>query len=231
MAEAIESQLIACVSSYLQIIDYFSMSTAQYNYNNNDEQSATVSSFLEARINIFSALTSLNFLLSEAEDANQSLLVVGRVCLAPRLVDAVYDVCLVSKVVHDDTSGSVSGVVIHWLYPRNVYELRSSGMAISVATGSLDGGDCSGAGGLRLYTQTHHSERITALRNLMVGEELMVSAQNLLLVLLFTVHACTLPLLTTATLCVLGDKWLSLRLLFARSVESEISLWAIRFRA
>lgn len=229
MAEVIKEQLSACVASYRQIIEFFALTTSslKYNYDNKDDESTTVSSFLEARINIISALMSLNSLLSEVEmststtatsaaeeeeggdkklnsgsgcGSGSDMWVIGRLCLAPRLFDGVLDVCVVTDLVFetqtrtqaptetDRGSGSsssnsggnsssdvsdpapehvsrppVSDVVIHWVYPRNVYELRSSGMTVSVmgSRNTSTGSNSSSSGsssGLQVYTQTLHAE-------------------------------------------------------------------------
>lgn len=170
MPDEIKAQLSSCVDSYKQIIEYFATNTKKYNFNNDDEESRTVTSFLEGRLSIASALASLNFLLTEllgAIDQSNNVLVVGRMCLAARHLDGVMDLCLIVDVIRDgDDPGVVSEVVIQWLYPRNVYELRSSGMSISVAGGGL--------GGLRLYTQAMHQERQLQLQALQPGDRVMV---------------------------------------------------------
>ena len=189
MAEEIKAQLSACVTSYRQIIDFFALNTQKYNYDNKDDDSAAVTSFLDARVNILSALISLNGLLSEIS-VDDCLFITGRICLAPRLLDGIHDVCVVTDIVLDKDSGDVSDVVIHWIYPRNVYELRSSGMTISVVGSNSSGSSSSSSSkdilsnndkysgnnsGLMLYTLTHHAERIAALQALEVGDPVLVS--------------------------------------------------------
>jgi hypothetical protein len=169
MAEVIKDQLISCVASYKQIIDYFATTnkSQKYNYDNRDEESVSVTSFLEARLNIISALVSLNFLLSDVVSvtSDPTISIIGRVCLAPRLLDGTHDVCVVTDVVLDegDSGGAVSEVLIHWVYPRNVYELWSSGIKVVVGSG------------LRVYTQAMHTERVSALQALAVGDAVLVS--------------------------------------------------------
>mmetsp|Transcript_4165 Transcript_4165/g.7063 ORF Transcript_4165/g.7063 Transcript_4165/m.7063 type:complete len:579 (-) Transcript_4165:40-1776(-) len=169
MSDEIKAQLSACVDSYKQIIEYFATNSKKYNFNNNDEESTTVTSFLDARLNVASALVSLNFLLTEVDgSANvpDNVLIVGRLCLATRHMDGIMDLCLIVEVVREaDNPGDVAEVVIQWVYPRNVYELRSAGMRHSVAAG---------LGGLRLYTQPMHQERQAALQALQTGDKLMV---------------------------------------------------------
>ena len=191
MTEQIRAQLVACVTSYQQIIEYFSSHRVKYNYNDeNNEDYETVTSFINARINIISALVSLNFLLNDSisslssivvnEQQQQQLLddnednmisIIGRICLTKRLIDGIDDLCVITDVTYDNGQQEVSDVTFHWIYPRNIYELRSSGIKLAY-------GQDKSHNKLRIYTQEMHEERVAALQALRVDDMVMVGVLN-----------------------------------------------------
>ena len=190
MTDQIRAQLVACVTSYQQIIEYFSSHRVKYNYNDeNNEDYETITLFINARINIISALVSLNFLLNDSitplsslvvneqhqqqqlddnEDNEDNMIsIIGRICLTKRLIDGIDDLCVITDVTYDNDQQEVSDVTFHWIYPRNIYELRSSG--IKLAYGQDKNHDK-----LRIYTQEMHEERVAALQALRVDDMVMV---------------------------------------------------------
>ena len=139
---------------------------------------------------------SSNECVSDAVSGGHDIYIVGRMCLAPRLCDGILDVCVITSVVVDECGSSSSGVnssnsgdrvsdrvsevVIHWVYPRNIYELRSAGIRVSVASECVSERVSERvSGGLVLYTQEMHTERITALQALQQSDRVLVNPHSL----------------------------------------------------
>mmetsp|Transcript_14706 Transcript_14706/g.22181 ORF Transcript_14706/g.22181 Transcript_14706/m.22181 type:complete len:468 (-) Transcript_14706:84-1487(-) len=118
-------QLEECVSSYI------TLSELLLSPSNREE-------LTEPYFHILHAILSLNWLIDTPD------LFIGCICHAPRLCDGTTDLAIATQQLNDDT------YLISWIYPRNMYEMRSAGMRMDVTV-------------LSRYTEVEHAERVKVL--------------------------------------------------------------------
>jgi hypothetical protein len=133
----VEEQLVTCVEGYLQLTTFL---------NDNKEH---LEAFANARASIISGISTLNSMLTEWKPC------VGRLCVTPRQFDGVMDVAIILSC-----EGEGMWRII-WLYPRNVYEIFSTGIRI-------------GENKLTEYSQSMQNEMDVKLKSLSHGDSVLV---------------------------------------------------------
>lgn len=133
----VEVQLFTCIESYLQLTSFL---------NENREH---VEQFVDARVSIISGISVLNSMLPEWRHG------VGRLCLTPRLVDGYLDIGI---IISSEGEGMWKFV---WMYPRNKYEICSTGILTSQNK-------------LTEYSQSMQQERYLKLRSMVHGDSVLV---------------------------------------------------------
>jgi hypothetical protein len=132
-----EEQLKVCVGNYLELSELMRGG------------GHLSKELIAARKNLFSMLFTIHSHL------NSTKFDVGSICYAPRLAEGMMDLALIISKYDDDMCS------ISWIYPRNIYELSSSGIRIDIDR-------------LQPYTEEMNTERISTLEKLFVDSLVLV---------------------------------------------------------
>jgi hypothetical protein len=153
----LEAQAQACVESYRQLSDLIK----EHNHSHHPQQQQSsvtmIEDLIRTRKNILSMLFTLHSHLNISSPI-ENRLEIGSVCYAPRLIERTLDLAF---IVSKDDDGIFCSIC--WIYPRNIYELSSTGMRIDIDR-------------LKPFSEERNSERILSLQNL--TQDSLVLVQN-----------------------------------------------------
>jgi hypothetical protein len=156
-ANDLEAQVHVCIESYRQLSD---LMREQNHFPRQSQQQSPVTvigELSQTRKNIISMLFTLHSYLSISSTIEKRL-EIGSICYAPRLIERTLDLAFILSKDDDGICCSIC-----WIYPRNIYEISSSGMRIEIDR-------------LQPFSEEMMSERIESLHNL--HQDSLVLVQN-----------------------------------------------------
>lgn len=133
--EELENQLIICLKSYQDVCELI--------------KDQVTPSLLETRKNLLTMIFNIHFYMNPLGN-----LLIGSICSAPRYTEGIMDLALILSKIEEVC-------VVCWIYPRNYYELSSSGIRMDIER-------------LQPFSEEMNFERIKRLQNLSYSDSVLV---------------------------------------------------------